>query len=75
MPLRSPLSDNRAPGLVLSSHVGSTVRGLVVNRFTHAGLLIESGGGHTVVGNYVGTDVSGTVALGNRHGIAVANCP
>ncbi|MDQ3117161.1 MAG: right-handed parallel beta-helix repeat-containing protein [Verrucomicrobiota bacterium] len=45
----------------------STVRGLVINRFT-AG--IDVGSGHvTVVGNFIGTDAAGAVSLGNGSGV------
>jgi CSLREA domain-containing protein len=43
----------------------STVRGLVINRFTHTGIEIEVNGGNVIQGNYIGTDVTGTLALGN----------
>lgn len=38
---------------------------MIINRFSHAGILIDGGGGHVIAGNYLGTDASGTVALGN----------
>jgi VCBS repeat-containing protein len=50
-------------GLVINSSQ-STVRGLAINRFDSHGIQIISDG-NTVVGNYVGTGVSGTEALGN----------
>ncbi|MEZ5728592.1 MAG: FG-GAP-like repeat-containing protein [Burkholderiaceae bacterium] len=43
---------------------GSTIRGLVVNRFTGYGLWVESDG-NTIVGNYIGTDVTGSIDRGN----------
>ncbi|MBT4497741.1 MAG: hypothetical protein HOC74_08470 [Gemmatimonadetes bacterium] len=43
----------------------STVKGLVINRFNFAGIGLSGGGGNVIEGNYIGTDVSGTVALGN----------
>ena len=50
---------------------GSTVRGLVINRFG-AGIFISGGGGNHIEGNYIGTDVTGTLALGNQYnGIAI----
>ena len=42
---------------------GSTVRGLIVNRFT-TGINLE-GGGVKVLGNFLGTDSAGATALGN----------
>jgi CSLREA domain-containing protein len=56
-------------GLTVSA-VASNVKGLVVNRFTSDGLSL-SGGNGTISGNFIGTDVSGTLDLGNGgHGIA-----
>jgi titin len=46
----------------------STVRGLVINRFASDAILLESGGGNRIEGNYLGTDATGTVALGNGGG-------
>jgi hypothetical protein len=44
----------------------STVRGLVIDNFASAsGLVVFGGGNDVVAGNFIGTDVSGTVARGN----------
>ena len=49
----------------------TTVRGLAINRFGGDGI-DSSGAGNTLVGNYLGTDVTGQVALGNgQYGILV----
>jgi hypothetical protein len=45
---------------------GSTVRGLVVQEFFGDGLLVNGASGVLIVGNYLGTDASGTAADGNR---------
>ena len=46
---------------------GPTIRGLVINRFSASRHFPGSGGGNTIQGNYIGTDVSGgTMDLGNR---------
>lgn len=47
-----------------------TVRGLVINNCNQALFLFESGT-HVVEGNYIGTDVSGQVAVPNRYGVAM----
>jgi CSLREA domain-containing protein len=50
----------------------SIVRGLVINRFVdEAGIHLGASGGHIIEGNYIGTDVSGTQALGNLIGVWV----
>jgi hypothetical protein len=61
----SPLNTTTAPGT-------STIQGLAVNRFGGNGIVLSSFGGDLIAGNFVGTDVSGTVALGNgRTGVYV----
>lgn len=52
-----------ASGLVLMA-AGSTVRHLVVNRFTGSGIHVMADGCH-VEGSLLGTDAGGTLALGN----------
>ena len=49
----------------------STVRGLVINRFSQNGILIQTNGGNTIEGNLIGTDVTGTAKLGNRSGVLI----
>lgn len=43
---------------------GSTVRGLVINRFS-TGITLDGDGGSVIEGNFIGTDVTGTIDLGN----------
>lgn len=43
----------------------STIRGLVINRFSGAGILLRQNGGNIVEGNYIGTNVTATTAAGN----------
>ena len=51
---------------------GSTVKGLVINRFNAFGIWLNGTGGSVVRGNIVGTDMSGSIDLGNgSHGIFV----
>jgi len=58
-------AGNSGNGLTFASSApGSTVRGLVINRFAGFGILIQSNG-NTVAGNFIGTNASGTGALGN----------
>ena len=51
---------------LVTGSTGSTIRGLVINRFGSDAIHIEAGSdGNTIVGNYLGTDVTGTIGLGN----------
>ncbi|MFW5439425.1 MAG: LamG-like jellyroll fold domain-containing protein, partial [Methylophilaceae bacterium] len=43
----------------------NTIKGLVVNQFDDYGIALLSGSNHVITGNYIGTDVSGTLDLGN----------
>jgi uncharacterized repeat protein (TIGR01451 family) len=61
-----------ADGLVIAGG-GSTVLGLVINRFAQVGLRLTNAGNNIVQANFIGTDVSGTLALSNQsHGILIA---
>jgi uncharacterized repeat protein (TIGR01451 family) len=58
-------------GLVLLGG-NSTVQGLVINRFPGYGIVVEQNGKDVIQGNYIGTDTTGRVALGNHDGILLA---
>ncbi|HEX8524775.1 MAG TPA: hypothetical protein VF669_21160 [Tepidisphaeraceae bacterium] len=50
----------------------SVVKGLVINRFAGSGVFINTHGGNTIQGCYIGTDSSGSYALGNGgHGMLI----
>lgn len=50
----------------LNFHVGgNTVKGLVIHRVGGDGIRLTSGDGSTIQGNFIGTDVTGAVDLGN----------
>ncbi|MCH8223489.1 MAG: fibronectin type III domain-containing protein, partial [Chloroflexi bacterium] len=50
----------------LNIHGGaSAVRGLVINRFSGDGVFIAFFGSNVIEGNFLGTDISGTLGLGN----------
>jgi hypothetical protein len=51
-------------GLSISAG-SSTVTGFVINQFSDNGILITGGAGNTIAGNYIGTDVTGTLDRGN----------
>jgi Domain of unknown function (DUF4347)/Cadherin domain/Right handed beta helix region/Laminin G domain len=44
---------------------GSTVRGLIINRFTGNGIEIDGSGYHTLQGNWIGLDDTGAAAAAN----------
>jgi len=44
---------------------GTTIRGFVINGFPESGIELNTNGGNTVVGNYLGTNVGGTAAVPN----------
>ncbi|MGB8507644.1 MAG: hypothetical protein WCD76_04505, partial [Pyrinomonadaceae bacterium] len=55
-----------ANGLSLTSTAtGSTVRGLVINRFTRGGISLNGVDSTTIAGNFIGTDPTGLIGLGN----------
>jgi hypothetical protein len=43
----------------------STVRGLIINRFGGHGIEVSASGGNTMACNFIGTDATGTMDLGN----------
>ena len=69
----SPVIELTAPkghifeGLYITAG-SSTVRGLAINGF-QSGIRLGGAGGNIVSGNYLGTDVTGTLAVGNQDGI------
>jgi titin len=53
-----------------------TVKGLAINRFggIFGGIFLNGSGGNTIVGNFIGTDATGTLPLANTgNGILVLN--
>jgi len=64
-----------ASGLVITAG-GSVVRGLVIDRFGLEGITLRNLGANVVEGNFVGTDPTGTTALGNGiRGVFVDGSP
>ena len=61
-------SAGAAVGLDIAAGA-STVRGLVINRFSQEAIVLRSGDGNVVEGNFLGTDWTGSAALPNRGGI------
>ena len=62
-------------GLLIDAS-NAVIRRMVVNNFDAAGILIGSGTGHRIEGNFIGTDPSGTTAQPNDNsGVAVSDQP
>jgi len=61
-----------ANGLYIAAG-SSTIKALVINRFGGLGIKIEPLGGNIIAGNFIGTDVTGTVDLGNSLGGVAIN--
>jgi hypothetical protein len=57
-------AGSTACGLTISAGA-STVRGLVINNFGSYGILLSEVGANVVAGNFIGTDATGSQALGN----------
>ncbi|MBI3242468.1 MAG: CSLREA domain-containing protein [Chloroflexi bacterium] len=64
--LSGSLLEGDEVGLDLQTS-SSVVRGLVINRFPREGIAIqgEGGGGNTIEGNFIGTDVTGLLPASN----------
>ncbi len=62
--LNGAAAGSGANGLTISAG-STTVRGLVINRFGQNGIVLQTNGFDVIQGNYIGTDVTGTLARGN----------
>ena len=53
----------------------STVRGLVINRFSGNGIVLSGSGSgsNRIEGNYIGTNTRSTLALGNNAGVVIGS--
>src|SRR5262245_54496371 len=65
-------STRASSGLKITAG-GSTVQGLVMNRFDGEGIQLTGGAGNAVQGNFIGTDATGTLALGNSGGVSISS--
>jgi parallel beta-helix repeat protein len=65
-------AGTEANGLVIGpGGSGSVVKGLVINRFTGDGIVTLGGSQDRIEGNFIGTDPSGTLDLGNSTGVNI----
>jgi CSLREA domain-containing protein len=61
-----------ANGLEISTSSGSVIKGLVINRFLYGIEIFGDSVANRIEGNFVGTDPTGTIDLGNNlHGILI----
>jgi hypothetical protein len=60
-----------ANGLTITAG-NSTVQGLVVHSFGRTAIVLSGGGGNVVVGNYIGTDATGTRREGDGNNIGLS---
>src|SRR5437868_1961325 len=60
------------PSLLSISAGSSTVRGLVINRGSALyGISLDTNGGNTIEGNFIGTNIAGDAVLGNSEGVII----
>src|SRR5262249_8184874 len=64
--LDGELAGSGTNGLTITTG-GNLIEGLVINRFQGAGIVLRGTGAtnNVIAGNYIGTDVTGTLDLGN----------
>src|SRR5437667_1889846 len=61
-----------SPTLLSISAGSSIVRGLVINRGSALyGISLDTNGGNTIEGNFIGTNVAGDAVLGNNQGVII----
>jgi hypothetical protein len=56
---------------LLAGSDGSVIRDLIINRFQDGGISINRSNNNQILGNYIGTDYTGSVALGNGDGVGM----
>jgi hypothetical protein len=50
---------------------GSRIQGMIINSFSGTGLVFLNNGNNTILANFIGTDSTGTMAMGNNLGIDI----
>ncbi len=64
------ISTSSIAGLHITAG-NSTVRGLAITRFSDSGIVLSNGDNNVIQSNYIGTNTTGTVSLGNTIGISI----
>jgi Lectin C-type domain/Beta-propeller repeat len=67
--IRIQTSNNRIGG----TQTGS--RNIISGSNIGDGILIVGGAGNQILGNYIGTDITGAIAIGNTNGVVIDNAP
>ena len=62
--LNGTLAGLGVDGITVSAGT-CTIKGLIINSFSGNGILITTNGSNIITGNYIGTDATGTIDLGN----------
>ncbi len=65
------LAGPGANGLEIRGGEATIIKGVVINSFDNVGIVVSGTDGHTIDGNYIGTDLAGAVAKPNGTGILV----
>ncbi len=66
--LNGTSAGGTARGLVITAG-NCTIRGLVINRFRSSAIECSTNGSNVITGNFIGTNATGTSALGNGVGV------
>jgi len=75
----STAKPNLGPGIYLTNATANVIGGLsadernLISGNTADGIIIEAGCSNVVQGNFIGTDVAGTLPLGNLLGVTILN--
>ena len=70
--LNGTAAGGATSGLILGAgSSGSTIRGLVIDRFAGSAIRILGSSNNIVAGNFLGTNAAGTAGLGNQVGVFI----
>jgi subtilisin-like proprotein convertase family protein len=59
-------------GIVIAATAsGTTIRGLIIQNFSGSGILVDGADDNIIVGNFLGTNATGTMGFGNAAGVTV----